>query len=240
MRFEHRWVIVVLLCTLTGVAQQPATDKASDAAAEKPAYGTVSGRVFLDDTKGPARKATVYLQAVAALIADKPPDHSHSQTEGDSTVGVQTRFDGGFSFSHVAAGSCYVIASYPGYVSPYVALSLAEGRSRYAEPQQPLGASQRAAKEAVLKTIPRITLQPGQATTVDVTLERGAAISGNISYDDGTPAIGLNVDPLARMPEEGKETWVPFPSFRDPGCCDPYRRSRKLPHQRFACGKIHG
>ncbi|MGA7313841.1 MAG: carboxypeptidase-like regulatory domain-containing protein [Silvibacterium sp.] len=209
MRFEHRWAVVVLLCTLTGVAQQPATDKNSDAAAEKPAYGTVSGRVFLDDTKGPARKATVYLQPVAALMADKPPDHNHGAAEGDATVGVQTRFEGGFSFSHVAAGSYYVIASYPGYLSPYVPLSLAEGRCQYGA-WQPLGPSQQAAKELVLKSIPRITVQSNQSVTIDVPLERGAAISGNISYDDGSPAADLDVDVLARVNRDGKETWDVF------------------------------
>jgi hypothetical protein len=217
MRLEHRWVIVILLCTLTGVAQQPATDKNSDVPTDKPAAtGTVTGRVFLNDTKGPARKATVSLQSVTALLADAPPDHGQGQADGEVSIAMETNFDGSFSFSHVAAGSYYVIASYPGYISPYLALSLAEGRSVYGD-WQPLGQSQKAAKELVLKTMPRIEVQASQPVSVDVSLERGAAVSGNVSYDDGSAAAGLEVNLLARLLQNGKETWAqlkPAPNFR--------------------------
>jgi hypothetical protein len=211
MHDKRRWVIVILLlCAAPSVAQQPTNDKVSDDAIEKPsANGTVTGHVFLSDTKRPARKATVYLEPVATLLEDKPNDHGHSQVGGGVTIGVETRFDGSFSFSHLAAGSYYVIASYPGYVSPYVALSLAEDRSQFG-PWQPLGPSQESAKELVLKTIPQIAIESGQPVTVDVSLERGAAISGNISYDDGTPATGFEVTVLVRMIQDGKETWAPI------------------------------
>jgi hypothetical protein len=210
MRLKHRWVIVVLLCALTSVAQQSATGKTSDAGTIMPAAtGTVTGRVYLDDTKGPARKAEVSLQPAAGLLADALEDRGHGQADGGVTIGIETSFDGSFSFSHVAPGTYYVIASYPGYVSPYVALSLAEARSPYGT-QQPLGPAQEAAKELVLKSIPQVTVQSGQPASTDVTLERGGAISGNISYDDGNPAAGLEVTVLARMLREGKETWAPF------------------------------
>ena len=151
----------------------------------------------------------------------------------------QTRFDGSFAFNHVADGAYYVIASSPGYVSPYTALSLAEARSPYGD-SQPLGPAQQAAKQAVLKTIPRITVSNLPAST-DVTLERGAAISGNITYDDGGPAGGLQVTVLSRMHQEGKETWAPFKSL--PGSefqPDLHGRSRQLSHQRPARGEIPG
>jgi len=207
---KRRWVIVILfLCAVTSVAQQPENDKTSGAATEKPsANGTVTGHAILSDTKGPARKATVYLVPTATMLEDGPNDHS--QVDGGVTIGVETRFDGSFSFSHVAAGTYYVIASHPGYVSPYVALSVAEARSLYG-PWQPLTPSQESAKQLVLKTIPQIAIESGQPVTVDVSLERGAAVSGNISYDDGTPAAGFEVTVLARMiKQDGKEAWEQF------------------------------
>jgi hypothetical protein len=204
MRLEHRWVIIVLLCALTSQGQQPAKTP------EKPAStGSVTGRVYLNDTKAPARKATVYLQPAAALTADVP--QGHGQADGGVTMSAQTRFDGSFAFNHVADGAYYVIASSPGYVSPYTALSLAEARSPYGG-WQPLGLSQQAAKQVVLKAIQRITVSNLPVST-DVTLERGAAISGNIAYDDGGPAGGLQVTALSRMHQEGKETWATFKSL---------------------------
>ncbi len=213
MRLKTRWVIVILVCTLNCVSQQPANGTSGIAADKPSATGTVNGHVYLDDSKAPARKAKVYLQPAAALQSDAPEDRNSRQSSGAGTTGVDTSFDGSFSFSHVAYGTYYVIASYPGYVSPYVAISLAEARSPYGT-QLPLGPAEAKAKELVLKTIPRVTVQSDQPTSTEVTLERGGAISGNISYDDGSPAIGLEVDFLARKLGEGKETWGPFNSFR--------------------------
>jgi hypothetical protein len=222
MRLKTRWVVAVALCSLTGVAQQPANGGASGGVANTPsATGTVTGRVYLEDSKGPARKAKVYLQPAAPLQSDAPKAHSSGQADGGVAIAVETSFDGSFSFSHVAYGTYYVIAEYPGYVSPYVAVSLAEARSLYGT-QEPLAPAEAKAKEHVLKTIPRVTVQGDLPTSVEVTLERGGAISGNISYDDGSPAIGLEVDILAKLLQEGKETWGPFNST--PG--NPFLRIR--------------
>lgn len=184
MRFDPRWVLFVLLSVLTGFAQQSATGKPLGSANEK--EGTVSGHVYLSDTKGPARKATVYLKPVPALAEDAPKDRG--RRDGEITIGVETLFDGSFSFTHVAPGSYYVTASYPGYISP-------SGTLFANEPQhgtvQLLDADQQAEKDRLLATIPQITVQPGLPVTVDVTLERGAAVSGNVSYDDGTPQQDL-------------------------------------------------
>ena len=70
MRFEHQWFIVILLGTLTSVAQQPATGKTSDAVTDKPAAsGVISGHVYLSDTKGPARGARMTRVAVSLSLS---------------------------------------------------------------------------------------------------------------------------------------------------------------------------
>jgi hypothetical protein len=204
MRLKTQWVVVVYVCTLSGVAQQPANGASGFAADKPPGTGTVTGRVSLDDTKGPARKAKVSLQPADALQSNAPHSRSSGQNDSGVTIEIETSFDGSFSFSHVANGAYYVIASYPGYLSP-----LAEARSPY-DTQQPLGPAEAKAKERVLETIPRVTVQSDQPANAEVTLVRGGAISGNISYDDGDPAIGLRVAVLARTLREGKETWSPF------------------------------
>jgi hypothetical protein len=178
--------LVVFLGFLTSAAQQPEEGKTPDAAAGKVFIGTVTGHVYLEDTKAPARKATVFLQPVAALLADEPHDGANSQDRG-TTIVVEALFDGSYSFTHVPNGSYYVIAECPGYISPYLTLSLAEARSRYGT-FQPLGAVQKADKERVLKALPRVDVQSTLPSVIDVVLERGAAVSGTITYDDGSPA----------------------------------------------------
>jgi hypothetical protein len=218
MRLKDQWVVVLLLGSLTCVAQQSATDKVSNVGAGKPVgSGIVSGRVYLSDMQGPARSATVRLQPAATLLIDDVPNILGQQTAGNSAiVEVKTRFDGSFSFGHVPAGDYYVMAFSPGYISPYLALAVAAGQHGYAN-QQPVTGSHQAATKAVLKGIPRISVESGQAATVEVILERGAAVSGNISYDDGTPAAGLRVEFLYRMVNDGKETWAEAPFLMLPG-----------------------
>src|SRR5690348_1188356 len=167
VRSANPWrLTVVLLCTLTCVAQQPATGKDSDVGTTKPiGSGTVSGHVYLSDTKGPARKATVRLQPAATLQIDVPNIPRQQTAGGGVIVEVQTHFDGSFSFGHVPDGDYYVIASSPGYVSPYLALALAKGQSRYAK-EEPVAASHQTATEAVLKGIPRITIESGPSASV--------------------------------------------------------------------------
>src|ERR1700722_18897202 len=101
MRFVYRCVILVIAYSLTTVAQQPPTGKTTDPATEKtPVTGTVTGHVYLNDIKAPARKGTVYLQPVAALLVDAPPGRGNSQ-DGGTTMSVEVLFDGSYSFTHV-------------------------------------------------------------------------------------------------------------------------------------------
>ena len=49
-------------------------------------------------------------------------------------------------------------------------------------------------------------MQSGLPVSVNVSIERGASVSGTVLFDDGSPAIGLNVTVLAHS----KNSWVPF------------------------------
>lgn len=199
-------IIVLLACATVGAAQ--GTDPKTSDLSEKSAPGsTVTGHVYLDDAKGPARKAQVYLEPAASLEIDSPPNQNSNTDRGPVTASVETRFDGSYSFTHVAPGSYYVIATCAGYISPFIQLLLAEDRS----PNQnwaPLGPEQKQRKSRILRSLARVDVQSNLPATADVVLERGAAVSGNISYDDGPPATGLQVMALTPMDQNGKEIWT--------------------------------
>jgi len=63
-------------------------------------------------------------------------------------------------------------------------------------------------KEKIAKAVPRVTVQANLPAAIDVTLERGAAISGMVIFDDGSAASGLEVHRLVRK----KDEWVPMRS----------------------------
>jgi hypothetical protein len=203
----HGLIIAFLFCSAISAAQQQSRDgKTPDASQKGVPTSTVTGHVYLDDTKAPARKATVFLQPVASLESDAPLERGSGHNNGPVTMGVGTQFDGSYSFTHVARGSYYVIVTCPGYISPLLSLSLAEARSGYGE-WAPLRPQQKAAKDRVLRSLPRVDVQSNLPTGVDVVLERGAAVSGTVTYDDGGTAAGLRVEVLARMIRDGKEAW---------------------------------
>lgn len=205
----YGWILAFLVCVASCDAQQPNDDRADGVQKLSP-NATVTGHVYLDDTRAPARKATVYLEPAAALQADAPPNRSAGQDRGPVTASVETKSDGSYAFTHVAPGSYYVLAACPGYLSPFLRLSLAEGRSQY-EQGSPLGPTQKDAKDRILESLSRVDVQSGVPATADLTLERGAAVSGNITYDDSGPAAGLDVQVLVRGLTHGKATWSPLP-----------------------------
>jgi hypothetical protein len=207
MRVRFQVAMAILLCTLTSIGQQPpasAKDPNASSGNSPAVPGVVNGRVYLSDTKSPARSARVYLQPLASLLADGPPGQGNGQGHG-ITISVETSFDGRYSFTHVPFGSYYVVAVDPGYISPYVSLSLAKGRS---SSETPPGPQQKTATERVLKSLSRVDVQSSLPVDIDVALERGGAINGTITYDDGTPATSVQVSALIRSSEAGKESWV--------------------------------
>ncbi len=163
---------------------------------EEGATSTVTGRVFCADTSAPARMASVILQPADAIDALKPGGENHVSSHGES---VETLLDGSFTLQHVAPGNYYVIASLPGYISPFASLMIPD--------DDPNSADGIAAKKKPMAA-PRITVQANVPAAASVTIERGAAVSGTVLYDDGSPASGLHVMLLVRS----KDAWIPLPS----------------------------
>ena len=156
---------------------------------------TVSGHVFCADTNAPARMATVVLVPAEAIDTWPPGERNRISTHGE---GVQTLLDGSFSMQHVAPGAYYVIGSQLGYISPLSSMSAAE--SAHISPDN-------TADKKLPIHAPKITVQSNLPVSVNVTMERGAAVTGTVRFDDGSPAIGLQVTALMRW----KDEWTPIP-----------------------------
>ena len=159
----------------------------SAALAQKPvATGTITGHVTCADTNTPARLAVVVIRPVPAAKSDGPasPDKSIEAHR------VQTQLDGSFSIPKVAPGIYLVLASMPGYVSPLAVLGLSN--DDLFEPSDDV-------RKQILEHIPTVTIDGGGSASINVSLERAAAVSGTIVYDDGSPASGIHVQLLQRI-----------------------------------------
>jgi hypothetical protein len=171
---------------------------------------TVSGHVFCADTNAPARFAKVLLKSTApshagddtmksitdsmtkasgksgtpakpqtddqkkALAAARKRGDQMTDMLNSSTVGL----DGSYSFAGVKPGTYYVHAIFTGYIDPF---------SRFSDEDL---ASTDPAVRARLAQIATVTVTGTDSAHADLRLERGAAVSGRILYDDGSPAVG--------------------------------------------------
>jgi hypothetical protein len=179
----RRWPLLLLpFLALAAEAQNNAA---------KPGTGAVTGHVYCADTNAPARMASVQLESVKDA-EDRGADRPFKYSPPSGGI-VQTAFDGSFTFSSVPPGSYYVVVSASGYLSPR-----ANGDDfDDAQPQPPAG------KPPIV--IPRVDVQADQTANIDVRLERGAAVSGTVRFDDGSPASRVRVVVLHKR----KDKWVP-------------------------------
>jgi hypothetical protein len=196
-----RSTVLRLLCLLAYANPIFAQQKP---AGELAPTSTVSGHVFCADTNAPARMATVILQPADMIDSWKQGEENHSSYRGEA---VETLLDGSFTMQHVAPGSYYVVASQQGYISPLASLYFPASDQHALE-----SGSEPASQPLPAKKIPvsaqRITVQANLPVSVNVTLERGAAVSGTSLFDDGSPASGLRVSLLIRW----KDKWIDIPS----------------------------
>lgn len=187
----HSWPLLLLpLFVLATMAQSTSA---------KPATSTVTGHVYCADTYAPARMASVMLEPLRVVDeAGIVTAGSHSQIMMTS---VQTGLDGSFAIPKVRTGAYYVVAYKPGYLSPLATF-----------PSDVLDHPSEADHERIAAVVPKITVEAGLPASIDLRLEPGAAISGAVVFDDGTPAADLAVHALIRHTQSQKDTWSPLPS----------------------------
>jgi hypothetical protein len=191
---QHR-MMRGLLCALFSLAvaraqtATPAPEATGNVA--QSVFGSISGHVYCADTNAPARFATVNLQP-----APEKADASSRKQIAPATQSVapatRTGLDGSFHFSGVRPGTYFLIADYPGYVSPIAKLSADELKSK-----------EQADIEKVEKVLVKVTVAASKDSASQIELERGATIAGIVQYDDGSPASEIQIAVL-RLQDDGK------------------------------------
>jgi hypothetical protein len=177
---------------------------------------TVTGHVFCGDSNAPARFAKVLLKSTTAsnsgddfikklqenmgkmaektgtdatpvkpLTEDKKnalAAASKGMTQAMDMMNASTvGLDGEFKFSGVKPGTYYVHAIYAGYIDPFDQI-----------PDEDFASTDPAVRARIAQ-IPTITVTGTDSAHTELRLERGAAISGRILFDDGSPASGWTV-----------------------------------------------
>ncbi len=174
---------------------------------------TVTGHVFCADSNAPARFAKVLLKSTEpdhsgdefmkrlqdnikkmaansgeAAPAAKPLTDDKKKALATASKGFSQAMDmmnastvglnGEFRFAGVKAGTYYVHAIYAGYIDPL---------DQFTDEDF---ASTDPAMRARIAQIPTITVTGSDSAHAELRLDRGAAISGTLLYEDGSPAAG--------------------------------------------------
>ncbi len=163
----------------------------------------MTGRVLASDTQLPLRFVDVLLFARPVETITNEQLRTPGDTKKYEAMIRQMRANveiyqtktnqGGFySAEHVATGDYYVLASAPGYLQPKSVLQAAYNKS--ADPK------------VIDRSLNVVRVSAQSVSRVDLTLQRGAALSGILHYDDGTPVGNTTVmlmrvaDPLVELP----------------------------------------
>ncbi len=156
--------------------------------------GAVAGHISCSDTNLPARIASVTLQSID-VPGDPVPGAKAPPTEVLRTY--QTSLDGSFVIPKVRPGTYYVVIQMAGYLSPITEFTRAE----LSQPTPEILAE-------VMKVVPTVTVEASHTTNLETRLDRGAAVTGVVRYDDGTAVASTYVTVLAKETKDKKDSWV--------------------------------
>jgi hypothetical protein len=149
-----------------------------------PTKGVVTGVVLCADTGKPARFATVALTAA--------PKTGEKNDQGDPLPAAEitvTDLEGRFRMEAVDPGRYYAFATLDGYLDPALGLdpdklqSLATDRDRHLY-------SIKQWKDNLVE----VTVSVHRAAEISISIQRAAEISGTVTFDDGSPAIGMRFE----------------------------------------------
>jgi hypothetical protein len=189
MRFVLVPVCAAMLTTLASGQETPARSGET---------GTVSGCVTYSDTRTPARAAQVLLVKLSAgpnLVEEKAPHNSMGLAAalGAGMNGfTQTGLDGRFEMNDVPAGRYIVLAQQSGAVNPLAHLDLDTLNGLK------LGSVREEQVKDALPYLTIVTVSSAAPADAQVSLVHGASISGVVTYDDRSPAVGAQVHLLSK------------------------------------------
>ncbi len=186
----------ILLTALTTHAQEAPNEVITRPTPRPTPKSRVIGHILCNDTRQPARGATVMLQPLPAKEQD--PTQNVSQPLF-SRVGL----DGAFVINRVPPGDYALLAFLPGYLSPIDNIVASDGDGDFDKLMRDK-----------LSSGDIIHVSADGTQTADLMLERGATVSGRVLYSDGAPASQVTIavedinakppaKPDAQFPDEG-------------------------------------
>ncbi len=193
---RSRWLsILSLVCLFFVACNGPMQPKKPD-----PTKGAVTGIVLCTDTGKPARFATVTLTAAPKKDTKTDANKNENSEPGDllpATEATVTDLDGRFRLEAVEPGRYYAFATLEGYLEPKMGID----PTRFGE-KASLQERIRNAIDQWKSHMAEVRVNVHSTSEIALQIERAAEITGTVTYDDGSPAIGMLIQ-LFRKTEKG-------------------------------------
>jgi hypothetical protein len=187
-----RWFFAILaLCLAVSGCRDLPKPKKPD-----PTKAAVTGLVLCSDTGKPARFATVTLSVLPGK--DDKPDNDEALPATERAV---TGLDGRFRFEAVEPGRYFAFATLEGYLDPKMSVDLTRLGEKATGQERILDAIDQWKDHLV-----EVTVNAHLTSDISLQVERGAEIEGTVTYDDGTPAIGIWPEVYRKTSTKG---WTP-------------------------------
>jgi 5-hydroxyisourate hydrolase-like protein (transthyretin family) len=189
---QLRWLEIIFIGCIFTVGCGKHTAKKPD-----PTKGRVTGIVLCADTGKPARFATVTLSALPRK--DDKLDENEALPPTETT---ETDLDGRFKLEAVEPGLYYAFATLDGYLDPKAGIDFTKLNEKASGQERIQGAINQWKDHLV-----EVSVSVRRTADVALQIERGAEIGGTVTYDDGSPAIGMHIQ-LFRKTEKNAMTRV--------------------------------
>ena len=191
-RLRWLWILPLVCLFAAGCDHRP---KKPD-----PTKGAVEGIVLCADTGKPARFATVTLSAApkTKTNASKKDENSDEGSPLPATETAMTGLDGRFRIEAVEPGHYYAFATQEGYLDPLNGLDFARLSGLANDKERNLDAIRQWKDHLV-----EVTAAVHRTSEVSLTMERAAEIGGTVTFDDGSPAIGMRFQLLRKTEKSG-------------------------------------
>jgi hypothetical protein len=188
-RMRRMWILSLACLLLAGCDHRP---KKPD-----PTKGVVMGIVLCADTGKPARFATVTLSATPKANA-KADAIGDQNTPLPATETAITDLNGRFRIEAVEPGRYYAFATQEGYLDPLNGLDFARLDALGTDKERNLDAIDQWKDHMV-----ELTASVHRTTEISLTMERAAEIGGTVTFDDGSPAIGMHFQLFRKTAKSG-------------------------------------
>ena len=197
-QLRRMWILSLACLLLAGCDNRPKKPDATK--------GAVAGIVLCADTGKPARFATVTLSAAPKANAKADAIGDQNSPLPATETGI-TDLNGRFRIEAVEPGRYYAFATQEGYLDPLNGLDFARLDALGTDKERNLDAIDQWKGHLV-----ELTASVHRITEVSLQIERAAEIGGAVTFDDGSPAIGMHFQLFRKSGKSGL-TEVGLPLF---------------------------